>query len=209
MNNYSIQESLVGSGSIMLWLMHLPNVQSFRKGIFCLKEEKRPNQTSSVVTPYEHRSNQRSFQESTKQVIRLTRMSAWMRHNLSNLSQQTGRRSSVYFRDILPVSSALASDCSDRIIANKANVISLCVPSAPLWPGHMINQTQLPAVTLYISTAAAASKVSQGPVVWLLCYQFNCTRIVPVQAPRWTDGSTGRGYGLIFTVIFPPLMFRL
>lgn len=72
MNNYSIQESLVGSGSIVLWLMHLPNVQSFRKGIFCLNEEKRPNQTSSVVTPYEHRSNQRSFRESTKQVIRLT-----------------------------------------------------------------------------------------------------------------------------------------
>lgn len=41
----------------------------------------------------------------------------------------------------------------------------------------MINQTQLPAVTLYISTAAAASQVSQGPVVWLLCYQFNCTRV--------------------------------
>lgn len=46
-----------------------------------------------------------------------------------------------------------------------------------LWPGHMINQTQLPAVTLYISIAAAASQVSQGPVVWLLCYQFNCTHV--------------------------------
>lgn len=105
----------------------------------------------------------------------------WISHN----KQKRGLLSlySTYILFLHDVGS-VSSDCSDRIIANKANVISSCMPSAPLlttnpflWPGHMTTEFHKPPSWKLGFTVSAVHRYSF--MVCPLWQQFvNCTHTV-------------------------------